>query len=251
MSSSSSSHSKGKGKAKSEGMHSSESLDLQASSIAKSTRIPISLQQSDPSKGIRPPKSLSKIKDKKLRSALSKSHLSSIRAKEHKDLAQEFINVESIGEESGKIEVENELERTYRLTQNQIKKEIGIESATKGFDLRLEDLGPYRCDYTRNGRHLLIGGRKGHLASFDWKSGKLNCEIQVRETVRDVKFLHNQDFFAVAQKKYVYIYDSQGTEIHRLKQHLEVQRMEFLPYHFLLATVVSREECLDRFGFTV
>lgn len=31
------------------------------------------------------------------------------------------------------------------------------------------------------------------------------CVMQVRETIRDVKFLHNETFFAVAQKKYAII----------------------------------------------
>lgn len=39
----------------------------------------------------------------------------------------------------------------------------------------------------------------------------------MRETVRDVTFLHNELFFAAAQKKYVYIYDQRGVEIHCLK----------------------------------
>ena len=141
------------------------------------------------------------------------------------------------------IETEGELERTFKVTQAQIKDNVGIDTATKGFELKLDGgkqgvgLGPYRCDYTRNGRHLVIGGRKGHLAAFDWQTGKLSCEIQVRETVRDVKWLHNHSFFAAAQKKYVYIYDDAGIEIHKLKNHTDVNRLEFLPYHFLLASV--------------
>ena len=41
--------------------------------------------------------------------------------------------------------------------------------------------------------------------------------LQVRETVRDVQFLHNEQFFAAAQKKYVYIYDKRGLEVHCLR----------------------------------
>lgn len=109
---------------------------------------------------------------------------------------------------------------------------------SKGFELTLPEFGPYNVDYTRNGRHLLLGGRNGHIAALDWREGRLHCEIQVKETIRDIRWLHNESLFAVAQKKYVYIYDKGGLEVHCLKKHLEVTNMEFLPYHFLLTTVV-------------
>ncbi len=139
----------------------------------------------------------------------------------------------------GFLASENQFERTYKLKQRDIQKEVAIETAKKGFELKLDSLGPYVCDYTRNGRDLLLAGRKGHIATMDWRDGKLGCELQLGETVRDAKWLHNNQMFAVAQKKYVYIYDQAGVELHCLKKHIEVTNMEFLPYHYLLATVVS------------
>lgn len=60
---------------------------------------------------------------------------------------------------------------------------------------------------------------------------------QVKETTRAVTFLHNELFFAAAQKKYVYIYDKRGLEVHCLREHTEPAALEFLPHHFLLASV--------------
>merc|ERR1712225_8300 len=172
------------------------------------------------------------IKDKKLRANLkaqeSKYQTAILRAKDAEILHE---NTE------GFLEPENELERTYKVKQRDIVKEVPIETAKKGFELKLDALGPYVCDYTRNGRDLLLAGRKGHVATMDWRDGKLGCELQLGETVRDAKWLHNNQMFAVAQKKYVYIYDQAGVEIHCLKKHIEVTNMEFLPYHYLLATV--------------
>ena len=143
----------------------------------------------------------------------------------------------------GFLEPETDLERTYNVRQQDIHSAVSIETAQKGkFELKLDQLGPYVGDYTRNGRELLLTGRKGHIATMDWREGKLGCELQLGETVRDAKWLHNNQMFAVAQKKYVYIYDRAGVELHCLKKHIEVTNMEFLPYHYLLATVV----CLNR-----
>lgn len=55
----------------------------------------------------------------------------------------------------------------------------------------------------------------------------------------DTRFLHDHTYFAVAQKKYVFIYDRDGVELHCLKSHIEPTRLEFLPYHWLLASIVS------------
>lgn len=225
--------------------HSQEALDKQANSISSATSLPRSIASSTPASVLNAklPQSVSNVKDKKLKSKLAHQHLSAKRAAESARLANEYLNTSAPGQGAGMIETEGDLERTFKVTQQQIRDNVGIDTATKGFELKLHGgkqgvgLGPYRCDYTRNGRHLVIGGRKGHLAAFDWQTGKLSCEIQVRETVRDVKWLHNNSFFAAAQKKYVYIYDDAGIEIHKLKNHTDVNRLEFLPYHFLLASV--------------
>ncbi|KAE9375766.1 BING4CT-domain-containing protein, partial [Stipitochalara longipes BDJ] len=176
--------------------------------------------------------SVKSIRDKKLRGNLkaleSKYQTATLRAKDAEILHE---NTE------GFLEPENELERTYKVRQEDIAAEVPVETAKKKFELKLDALGPYVCDYTRNGRELLLAGRKGHVATMDWREGKLGCEIQLGETVRDARWLHNNQLFAVAQKKYVYIYDRAGVEIHCLKKHIEVTNMEFLPYHYLLATV--------------
>jgi len=173
------------------------------------------------------------IKDKKLRSNLSRLE------SKYKDATLAAKDAEILLENtSGFLEPENGLERTYKVRQNEVIESVAVETAKKRFELRLENpQQSYVCDYTRNGRGLLLAGRKGHVATMEWRGGAAGCEIQLGETVRDAKWLHNDQYFAVAQKQYVYIYDHAGVELHCLRKNIEVTGMEFLPYHFLLATV--------------
>lgn len=138
-------------------------------------------------------------------------------------------------EEQGFIEAEG-MEKTWKFKQDDIVKNVDVSTASKRFELKLYDYGPYTIDYTRNGRDLLIGGKKGHVASFDWRLGKLHSELHLGETVNAVKYLQNNQMFAVAQKKYVFIYDHEGTEIHKLSQHIDPTLLEFLPFHYLLVS---------------
>ncbi|KAF2724106.1 BING4CT-domain-containing protein [Polychaeton citri CBS 116435] len=178
------------------------------------------------------PLSTKTIKDRKARGQLraleERNREAALKAKDAEILLEN---------NAGFLEPEGELERTYKVRQDSIKADVGVETAKKGFELKLEGLGPYTCDYTRNGKDLLLAGRKGHVATMDWRSGKLQAELQLGETVRDAKWLHNNQYFAVAQKRNVYIYDHRGVEIHNLDSHVETTHMEFLPYHFLLATI--------------
>ncbi|KAG6360540.1 hypothetical protein INS49_011602 [Diaporthe citri] len=172
------------------------------------------------------------VRDKKLRTNMKKQE------EKYQNAISKAKDAEILLENApGFLEPEHELERTYRVRQDEITSETAVGTAQKRFDLKLDDLGPYHCEYTRNGKELLLAGRKGHVATMDFREGKLGCELQLGETIRDIRWLHNNQYFAVAQKKYVYIYDRNGVELHCLKKHVEVSHMEFLPYHMLLATL--------------
>ncbi|KIY97753.1 putative U3 small nucleolar RNA-associated protein 7 [Monoraphidium neglectum] len=138
--------------------------------------------------------------------------------------------------EAGTLEAEG-AEETWRFKQDEIAQAVAAGARRKAFDLELPDLGPYKVAFSRSGRHLLLGGERGHLAVMEWERSRLTCEVQVAETTRAVTFLHNEQFFAAAQKKYVYIYDKRGLEVHCLREHTQPAALEFLPHHFLLASV--------------
>ena len=103
------------------------------------------------------------VRDKKLR-----GNLKSLENK-YKDATMRAKDAEILLENtSGYLEPETELERTYKTTQDDIKSSVPVATAQMGFELKLEG-GPYVAEYTRNGRELLVAGRKGHVATMDWR----------------------------------------------------------------------------------
>ncbi|KAH3902717.1 probable U3 small nucleolar RNA-associated protein 7 [Saccharomycodes ludwigii] len=172
-----------------------------------------------------------KIRDKKLKAGLKKLDEQYNEAVSFA-AATEYL----LPETQGFIETENDLEKTFKVTQDEIKASVDITTANKALDLKLNEFAPYKINYSRNGTHLLICGRKGHIASMDWRKGELRGELFLNETCNDATYLQNEQYFAVAQKKYTFIYDHEGVELHRLKQHVEAKHLSFLPYHYLLAT---------------
>jgi len=139
--------------------------------------------------------------------------------------------------EAGLIEPEGPMERTWRLSQAALRDAVDVGVARSAAALQLPHHGPYRAVFSRNGRDMLLGGARGHVAVVDWTSLKVKVELHLRESVRDVSFLHNSQLFATAQKRYVYIYDQSGAEVHVMRSHVDPLALEFLPYHFLLASV--------------
>lgn len=219
-----------------------EAVDPSTASILGTTRTPSSFHSSNLATGkgaepLRPEASVSRIADKKLRAKVARQDVATKRAKAERADVNEWLNAPMSGGQGG-IEVDEEAEeRTWRVGQDEIVESVAVASAAKRFDLKLENMGAYKVDYTRNGRYLAIASSKGHVATFDWQAGRLMSEIQLREAVRDIKFLQSESFYAVAQKKYVYVYDGNGVELHKLKQHIDPTHMEYLPYHYLLSTV--------------
>ncbi|KAK1420634.1 hypothetical protein QVD17_22385 [Tagetes erecta] len=175
---------------------------------------------------------LESLKDKKLKGKL----------KDKEELFKKSANAAVKAEkwlmqtEEGRLEAEG-IEKTWRFSQQSIASEVDIASRKNQFDLILPDLGPYTLDYTSSGRYMVSAGRKGHLSIIDLHTLKPIRDMQVRETVRDVVFLHNELFFAAAQKKYTYIYNREGTELHCLKEHGAVLKLQFLKNHFLLSSI--------------
>lgn len=172
------------------------------------------------------------LQDKKLKGQLTvKEALNRRSAKAAADVEKWLLP-----SEPGILETDG-IEKTWRIKQVDIVPEVDILSLKKQYDMVLPGLGPYTLDFTPSGRYMAVAGRKGHIGVLDVKNMDLLKEFQVRETVRDVVFLHNELFFAAAQKKYPYIYNRDGVELHCLKEHGAVLRLQFLRNHFLLASI--------------
>jgi hypothetical protein len=174
-----------------------------------------------------------KIGDKKLRGSLERTD------KKYEQAIAEAARAEILLPAArGALEAVGPMDRTYKFTQAAIGDEVDVQTRRKMYDLKLDQFGPYAMDYSRSGRHLLLAGSMGHVALLNAHTFRLQTEFHLKETVRDVTFLHNNSMFAVAQKQYAYIYDAMGVELHCLRNHVEPTRLEFLPYHFLLVSAV-------------
>lgn len=147
--------------------------------------------------------------------------------------AYEYINPDA---EEGGIEVDISANEDTRMTQKALKAAVDIGTQKKLFDFDLPG-GPFQLKPSRNGKHVILGGKSGQLSVIDRTTMYPMCDITVDESVLDVTFLHNYTMFAAAQRKYTYIYDSiSGAEVHCLKDHSKVTHIDFLPYHFLLVS---------------
>jgi U3 small nucleolar RNA-associated protein 7 len=127
-----------------------DSIDPSLHSILSSTRLSSSLQSTQ--QDVKPSAHLQKIGDKKLRAKLAAQQVANKRSTNEREQVQEYLN--NTGQDGG-IEVDLEAgERTWRVKQDEIVDAVGLGSAGKKFDLKLDVVGGggYRIDYTRNGR---------------------------------------------------------------------------------------------------
>eukprot|EP00127_Corallochytrium_limacisporum_P006317 Clim_evm28s225 gene=Clim_evmTU28s225 len=173
---------------------------------------------------------LSNVKDKKAK-GLAKRKINETKGASYSAAYADVLNVEN----TGYIEAEG-MERTWRFSQEEILKNVEVGVRQKRIELDLDTFGPYQVRFDRTGHNLLCYGRKGHVFDMQWQKKRIIHENYVRETVRDACYLHNTSMYAVAQKKYAYIYDQNGVELHVLRNHVEPTCLEFLPFHFLLVS---------------
>ena len=173
--------------------------------------------------------------DKKLNDQFHRNaKIQKIASKEAKRNLQYLEN-----EPDGYMIPENEIDKTLKVSQDYLKSILPKYNADNIFDLNLEDKAPFYIDYSRNGKYLLLAGEKGNISMLDWRDKNLITEFDTDSTISNIKFLHNETMFAVAQNDMVYIYDKQGIELHALDYLMSPNHLEFLPYHFLLVSALK------------
>lgn len=124
----------------------SASTDRTVQSISKHTSVPKSLQATEAIPDDVP--KYTHIPNKKLRTELARHSAHAARSKALLEDAEMLL-----ANDAGKIEVEGEMERTWRVGQREVVQGAGQEAAKGRREWKL-DGGPYRSRYTRNGRSV-------------------------------------------------------------------------------------------------
>ncbi|KAL6122625.1 hypothetical protein NUSPORA_00297 [Nucleospora cyclopteri] len=120
-----------------------------------------------------------------------------------------------------------------KYTQKYLKQNVNIYTAEKAFKLDLD--GSFNCKYSRNGSHLLLYSKEGSISSFNTQKLTVDFEIKKLENkIQTATFLHSNKYIAVAHKN-LFIYNNNGQELHCVRDIKNIDYMEFLPHHFLLA----------------
>jgi U3 small nucleolar RNA-associated protein 7 len=142
------------------------STDRTLHSIAKHTSIPKSLNNLPETQPTH-----THIANKKLRAELNRHTAQSARAKALLEDAEMLL-----ADEAGKIEVEGEMERTWRVGQDDIVQGAGQEAAKGRREWKL-DGGPYRSRYTRNGRSAIVSPFHWPLLlKYGFIGGQASCD---------------------------------------------------------------------------
>jgi U3 small nucleolar RNA-associated protein 7 len=149
--------------------------------LKANTTLPKSLKSTDPVPDTA--RKYGHIANKKLRTTLQRQSANNERSKGLLCDAELLLP-----NEAGKMEVDGNMDRTWRISQDEIVSSIGVEAGRGRKEFAL-DGGPYRARYTRNGRHMAVVGQKGHIATFDWQTGTIHSELQLRETCRDITYV--------------------------------------------------------------
>ncbi|XP_015272919.1 PREDICTED: WD repeat-containing protein 46 [Gekko japonicus] len=122
----------------------------------------------------------------------------------------------------------------HQLALQEEKAEVAAKQAARMDLLLLEDPGFLEGEEGEETCRISQADIADRLFSLVAVSAKKPVGCRTRVFCR--RWLHTETMFAVAQRQWLYVYDNQGVELNCLKRFHRVQRMEFLPYPFLLAT---------------